>query len=184
MRNWAKKREVMRNYNRSARVYDAQYAKEQGAKIEAALKHVVLKESSLVLDVGCGTGLLFEHVGESVELLVGLDISLRILQEAKKRVKRFREATLIRADADFMPFLNQVFDRIFAITLLQNTPDPLQTLHEMKRVSKHPSIMVATGLKKEFPQKAFIRLLEGAGLKPTVIRADARLRGSIAIIEL
>lgn len=174
----------MRNYNRSARVYDAQYAKEQGAKIEAALKHVVLKESSLVLDVGCGTGLLFEHVGESVELLVGLDISLRILQEAKKRVKRFREAALIRADADFMPFLSQIFDMTFAITLLQNIPNPLQTLHEMKRVSKRPSIMVVSGLKKEFAKKAFIRLLEEARLEPIVIRTDAQSKGYIVIIEL
>lgn len=184
MRDWDKKREVMRSYNRSATAYDAQYAEEQDAKMEAALSHVVLMENSLVLDAGCGTGLLFEHIGEPVKLLVGLDISLRILKEAKNRVKRFPKATIVRADADFMPFPNRVFDRVFAITLLQNTPNPLLTLQEMERVGKRHSVMVVTGLKKEFSQNAFKRLLKEAGLEASIKKTDSRVKGYVAVIEV
>jgi len=83
MAEWKKRHRVMRHYDRLAKIYDAQYADEQEAKIEAAMGDVHLKPNSNVLDVGCGTGLLFRYVGNSVKLLVGIDISPRILREAK-----------------------------------------------------------------------------------------------------
>ena len=183
MREWDKKREVMHSYDRLAAVYDAQYAEEQNAKIKAALNHVNLKGDSLVLDAGCGTGLLFEHIGGSIKLLAGLDISLKILKKAKKRVKRFPDVTLIRADVDFLPFQKGVFDGIFAITLLQNTPNPILTLHEMKRVGKRPSIIVVTGLKKEFSQEAFRELLLKAGLMPFTMESGEQLKGHAAVCK-
>jgi len=183
MAGWDKKRKVMRNYDRSAAVYDTQYAEEQNAEIKAALNHVNLKGDSLVLDVGCGTGLLFEHIGDSVKLLAGLDISLKILEKAKRRAKRFPNVNIIRADADFMPFLKEVFDGIFAITLLQNTPNPILTLQEMKRVGKSPSTIVITGLKKEFSKKAFRELLLKAGLGAFIMESGEQLKGHVAVCK-
>jgi len=183
MDGWDKKREVMRNYDRSAAVYDAQYAEEQNAEIKAALNRVKLKGNGLVLDVGCGTGLLFEHIGGSVKLLVGLDISLKILEKAKGCAKRFSNVNIIRADADLMPFPKEVFDGIFAITLLQNTPNPILTLQEMKRVGKRPSIIVVTGLKKEFSQKAFRELLLKAGLRACIMESGEQLKGHVAVCK-
>jgi len=183
MAEWSKKREVMHNYDSLAPVYDVQYAEEQNAKIKAALNHINLKEDNLVLDAGCGTGLLFEHISGSVKLLVGLDISSKILEKAKKRAKRFPNVTIIRADADLMPFSKEVFDGIFAITLLQNTPNPILTLQEMKRVGKSPSIIVVTGLKKEFSQKAFRELLLKAGLGAFIMESGKQLKGHVAVCK-
>lgn len=179
-----KKRGVMRSYDRLAAVYDAQYAEEQNAKIKTALNHLDLKGDSLVLDAGCGTGLLFEHIGGSIKLLVGLDISSKILEKAKNRAKRFPNVALIRADADFLPFSNDVFDGIFAISLLQNTPNPILTLYEMKRVGKHPSIIVVTGLKKEFSKKAFKELLIKAGLGTFIMDSEEQLKGHVAVCKI
>jgi ubiquinone/menaquinone biosynthesis C-methylase UbiE len=181
MKEWNKKREVRRSYDLSATVYDAQYSEEQNAKIEAALNHIPLKENHLALDVGCGTGLLFEHIGKSVKLLVGLDISSKILKEAKKRTKSFQTVALICADADSTPFPNGTFNDVFAITLLQNMPAPILTLCEMKRVSKRHSIIAVTGLKKEFSLSAFTMLLVQAGLKAFAIKTDGQLKGYVAV---
>jgi len=181
MAEWNKKREVMQHYNSLAPIYDAQYSEEQDAKMKAALDSINLKKDSFVLDVGCGTGLLFEHVGRSVKLLVGLDMSLRILKEAKKRVKQIPTIAVVRADADFAPFQNRVFDATFAITLLQNVPDPLLTLREMKRVSKDRALIVANGLKKEFSREAFVELLQKAGLEVSIIKSNGKLKGHVAV---
>jgi len=183
MREWSKKLEIMRSYDSSAKVYDAQYAEEQNAKIKATLNHLNLGENSLVLDIGCGTGLLFEHLGNSVELLVGLDLSSRILKEAKKRAKRFLRTALIRADADFAPFPNGIFDGVFAITLLQNMPNPPLTLQEMVRVGKASAIIVVTGLKKAYTQDAFKGLLEKAELEAYIVETDRRLKGYVALCK-
>ena len=183
MREWNKKWEVMRNYDGLAKVYDAQYAEEQNAMMKESLNNVNLREDSFLLDVGCGTGLLFEHVGESIKLLVGLDVSLEILKEAKKHVKYLPKMALVRADADFTPFLKRVFDVVFAITLLQNMPHPLLTLHEMMRVSKQNSTIVVTGLKKKFSKNAFIALIREAGVKASVIKTNDKMKGYVATIE-
>ena len=181
MAEWKKKREVMRHYDSLAPVYDAQYGEEQDAKIKAALSSAVLEKDSLVLGAGCGTGLLFKHMERSVKLLVGLDISPRILKEAKKRAKGIPTLAVVRADADFAPFQNEVFDATFAITLLQNVPDPLRTLREMKRVSKGRGFIVATGLKKEFSRETFVELLQKADLEFSMIESGGELKGHVAV---
>jgi len=177
---WNKKRKVMRRYDHSASVYDAQYAEEQKTKINAALDILRLKKGSLVLDVGCGTGLLFPYIAEDADLLVGLDFS-KVLGQARKRAKQFLNVAVLRADADFLPFPDNTFDVVFAITLLQNMPDSLRGLYEIRRVAQSKAAVVATGLKKEFCREEFTQLLKRAKLKVSVVKADDQLKGYVAI---
>ncbi len=181
MQEWKEKRRTMRHYDQQATIYDVQYLGEQNAKIEDALSRTELKPYELVLDLGCGTGFLFQHIDKSIRLLVGLDISLNVLQEAKKRTKNLSNIILIRAEADNTPFPESTFDRIFAITLLQNMPTPLKTIREMKRIGKPKATFVMTGLKKKFTQESFVNLLKMAQLKLSTLKTDDRLKGHIAV---
>jgi len=171
----------MRHYDRAAKVYDAQYSEEQEAKINAALKSLKLRDNAIVLDAGCGTGLLFPHIARAVRLVAGLDLSSSIMGEAKKRAKQLPNTALLRADADQMPFQDHTFDTVFAITLLQNTPNPHLTLEEIKRVSKSRAVIVATGLKKQFTLRSFTDLLHQARLNIKALETDERLRGYVAV---
>jgi ubiquinone/menaquinone biosynthesis C-methylase UbiE len=181
MREWKEKRGTMRHYDQQATIYDVQYLGEQNAKIEDALSNTELKPNEIVLDLGCGTGFLFQHIDKSIRLLVGLDISSNVLREAKKRIKDLSTIALIRADADNTPFPDRIFDRVFAITLLQNMPDPIKTISEMKRVGKPQAIFVITGLKKRFTQESFVNLLKAARLKVSALGSDQRLKGHVAV---
>jgi len=181
MTEWKKKRQTMRHYDQSALVYDSQYYEEQEAKIKVTLKRLTLKEENLLLDAGCGTGLLFPHIADKVKLVVGIDVSRIILKEAEKRVKGQANVAVVRADIDYAPFQNEIFDAAFAITLLQNTPKPHQALNEMKRMTKPDATIVATGLKKAFSRKQFARLLREAGLEIKVLRLNENLKEYVAI---
>jgi len=183
MQEWNKKRKAMRHYDQLAPVYDIQYAEEQNAKIEAALNNAKPGENELVLDLGCGTGFLFEQVAKSTKLLVGIDISSKILQEAKKRAKRLPNTAILRADADYTPFQNRTFDHVFAVTLLQNMPNPIKTLQEIKRVSNPQSTIIITGLKKKFSQERFKSLLNKSGLNVSTLKTDPQLKGYLAICQ-
>jgi ubiquinone/menaquinone biosynthesis C-methylase UbiE len=184
MQEWNKKRKAMRHYDQLAQVYDTQYSEEQNAKIEAALNNTMraraLSQNEQVLDMGCGTGLLFLHVAKSAKIVVGIDVSSKILQKAQKRTEQLPNTAVIRADADYTPFQNQTFDQVFAITLLQNMPNPVETLREIKRVSKHQSTIVVTGLKKKFTQELFIRLLNKAGLEISTLKTNPQLKGYLS----
>jgi ubiquinone/menaquinone biosynthesis C-methylase UbiE len=176
MQEWNKKRRTMRHYDQQAKIYDVQYLEEQTAKIKSALTSIELKSNELVLDMGCGTGFLFSHIHKA-KLLVGIDTSSKALQVAK----RWSNAHLIQTDADNTPFPDNIFDRVFAVTLLQNLPDPMKTILEIKRISKPGAVFVVTGLKKKFTQEGFVDLLERAGLKVSTLNTDEHLKGYVAV---
>ena len=180
MSEWDKKRDVMHRYDLTAHIYDMRYAEEQTAKIEAVMESINMEKESLVLDVGCGTGLLFSYVANKAKAIVGLDISRKILLQAKKRAKKFPRVHLILADADNMPVKEDVFSHVFALTLIQNTPNPLKTLSEIKRVAKEKVVIVVTGLKKKFPIKVFKSLFQNAGLDVMALKNES-LKSHVAV---
>ncbi|MDH5634741.1 MAG: methyltransferase domain-containing protein [Candidatus Bathyarchaeota archaeon] len=181
MSEWNRKRRVMRRYDQSAKVYDSQYFDEQEAKIRIAISNLTILRNSMVLDAGCGTGLLFEHVVRKARLIIGADISRGILREAKRKTKALGNLALVLADADNMPFYDQIFDVVFAITLLQNMPNPLATINEVKRISKSNGTIVATGLKKAFTKEEFVEVLKQAYLKVEILKPDEHMREYITV---
>jgi ubiquinone/menaquinone biosynthesis C-methylase UbiE len=180
MNEWDRKRDVMHRYDLTAHIYDMRYAEEQTAKIEAVMESISMEKEGLVLDVGCGTGLLFEYVSHKAKAIVGLDISRETLFQAKKHAKKFANVHLILADSDNVPLKEDVFSHVFALTLIQNTPNPLKTLNEIKRVSKENTVIIVTGLKKKFPIQTFKRLLHDAGLRVTALRNES-LKSHVAV---
>lgn len=179
MGEWGKKHRAMRHYDRTAASYDTQYAEEQGAKIEAALSSIALKKNDLVLDMGCGTGLLFSHIADKTKLIVGMDISAKLLEQASRRAKQSTNITLVQADADHTPFKGKTFHNVFAITLLQNMPNPTSTLREIERIAKPEGITVLTTLKKKFTQKAITDLLRKTGLRPGILETTPEIKDHI-----
>jgi len=184
MAEWKKKRNVMNHYNQIARVYDIQYADEQRTKIEATLENLSLNKNDFVLDVGCGTGLLFPYIADKVQLLAGIDISRKLLEKAKSRREYYLNTHILLADSDHLPFQNQVFHKTLAITLLQNIPQPIATLQEIRRVSKNHATITVTGLKKGFTQENFVNMLKNARLENFNLKTDNGLKDYVAVCYL
>ena len=169
----------MRRYNATVRIYDIRYAEEQAAKIEAALRYVEV-QAEAVLDIGCGTGILFNYVAEKAAMTVGIDISPKTLLKAKERARSHPNVYLVCADADNMPLKDNVFDRAFAITVIQNMPNQIETLDEIRRVAKDNALIVVTGLKKIFPKSKLEEMLNNGGLSVTAM-SDEGLQCYVAV---
>ena len=88
--SWIKKKKVINHYNNFASSYDRLYGREQKIKIEKALKNLMFKKSDKVLDLGCGSGILFSYLENSVDLVIGLDISHELLKTAHSKKKLFK----------------------------------------------------------------------------------------------
>ncbi len=164
MAGWKDKRRVMQRYDLTAEMYEERYAEEQKAKYKEALKNVDVAGCA-VLDVGCGSGLFFRGATAQSGIVVGVDISRKLLLKAKEQAKSLENVSVLQADADHLPFKDAFFDVAFAFTVLQNMPKPAVTLRELIRVAIPGSKIVVTGLKKAFPLTVFIDTLEGSGLK-------------------
>ncbi|MEJ2280987.1 MAG: class I SAM-dependent methyltransferase [Candidatus Bathyarchaeota archaeon] len=183
MSEWKEKIETMEHYDREAAIYNVQYLEEQNNKIEDIVNSIRFNQDDQVIDLGCGTGFLFDQISQNIKILVGIDLSINSLKEAKKRLKKSSNIALVRADADNIPFLNQFFDKIIAISLLQNMPNNLKTLEEMKRIAKSETVFAITGLKKKFSKASFLNLLGSANLNVIRLSTDQKLKGYVAICK-
>ncbi len=161
---WKDKRKIMQRYDLTSEMYEERYGDEQKAKYRAALENVNVSGCS-ILDVGCGSGLFFSHVASQAEMVIGVDISRKLLRKAKMKADETGNAFVLQADADHLPFPDVFFDFVFSFTVLQNMPKPAQTLNELKRASKIGGRIIVSGLKKAFSLNAFMDFLEGTDLK-------------------
>ena len=180
MADWKYKRKMMRRYDLTADMYDQLYGEEQRAKYRAALENVKLAGGE-ILDVGCGTGLFFSYVAASASVVVGVDTSRRLVLKANAEAKKAENLFVLQADADHLPFIEELFEAVFAFTVLQNMPKPSLTLRELKRVTKENGSVVVTGLKKVFQLEKFMGLLEGASLQVASLVDSDDLKCYVAV---
>jgi len=178
---WKDKRKIMQRYDLTAEMYEDRYAEEQTAKYEAAVEKVDVTDG-FVLDVGCGSGLFFSHVAAKTKIVVGVDVSRKLLLKAKEQTRAFQNALVLQADADHLPFRNAFFDAVFAFTVLQNMPKPDETLNELKLVAKLGGKVVVTGLKKAFSLTAFMDVLESSGFRIASFVDNEDLKCYVAVL--
>jgi ubiquinone/menaquinone biosynthesis C-methylase UbiE len=180
---WKQKRSAIRHYNQTAKTYDRQYTEEQNVKIGVALESLTqpIDKNAVILDAGCGTGILFPHIARKAKQTVGIDTSIELLNKAKTKTKAYPNTVLIKADADFLPFKTETFTHTFAFTLLQNTPHPRSTMEEIKRVTRRDATLVITGLKKHFTQTAFVKLLEDVQLEILIMKTNKELKDFVTV---
>jgi ubiquinone/menaquinone biosynthesis C-methylase UbiE len=166
------KKRIMMLYNEPSYVktYDRRYYALQLVKYEIILPYLD-KKSKYLLDVGIGTGLILEKIVKRCKLIVGVDISLHMLNLAKKRVKNYANVELILADADHLPFKENIFPTVTTFTLLQNMPNPLKTLKELIRVSN--AVVSLAVLKKKIDEMSLQELLQKSGKEFEIIEGES-----------
>ena len=100
-----------------------------------------------VLDVACGTaGVALQVVSRTSAGVVGVDITLAMLQEGRRRVE-VREngdrIQLVTGSAERLPFPDQAFDALTFTYLLRYVDDPQATLIELARVVKPGGVIAS-----------------------------------------
>lgn len=71
------------------------------------------------LDFGCGVGRLTQALSQSFENTWGVDISARMLEQAKANVPR---ASFLLNDRSYLSFANGTFDLVYTTRVLQHLP--------------------------------------------------------------
>lgn len=179
--HWKEKKREIRRYDVTAHIYNLRYHKEQGKKYEAVLNLLEVTNGNLVLDLGCGTGLFIQRIAKLGCTIVGVDHSKKMLEETKRECSYLINVSLICGDADFLPLRENMFDKVFAFTLLQNMPEPRKTILEMIRVARIDSDLVLTAQKKIFTKERFMQLLGEIDLSVVKFFDDEGLKDYIAI---
>jgi ubiquinone/menaquinone biosynthesis C-methylase UbiE len=93
--------------------------------------------SSAILDVGCATGRLLEHLAEAgARELAGSDLAPRILDVARRKLSRFDVKSDLRdADAEtLLPWAADMFDAVVLTGVVHHFYHPEAALREVERV--------------------------------------------------
>lgn len=120
------------------------------------------RPGDLVLDLGCGSGNLIELLANTQA--VGVDLSQRLLNQAKSRLRSHPNAYLVKAPGECLPFADGTFDRIVCSEMLEHVLKPEAVLKEMSRVAKAQAKIVIT-LPNETIINRIKRLVLALGLK-------------------
>ncbi len=129
-----------------------------------------------VLEIGCGAGGFLAAAQGRFDPLVGVDVALRWLVVARRRVPADGPGTrLVCASADRLPFGDGAFDGVVALHTLEHTAHPAAVLVEAARALRPGGLCyVVTPNRLSLGPEPCVRVL-GVGLLPRAV-ADRYVR--------
>ena len=126
------KKEIAEFFDRCAPWWDEDMIRNE-VIITAILDNCGIKDGMDVLDVACGTGVLFpDYLKRGVESVTGIDISPEM---AKIAAEKFPEVKVICGDVEETD-LGRQFDAVMVYNAFPHFPDPARLIETLARVVK------------------------------------------------
>ncbi len=126
-------------YDRLAAEWDLNFTAEDRERLSRRIDSFGVKPGMNTLDLGCGTGVLFDMlrraVGETGSV-TGVDFSFQMARMAHRNFP-MSNVNVIDADAAALPFPDSLFDIGFSFNAFPHFRNKKATLDEAHRVLKH-----------------------------------------------
>jgi ubiquinone/menaquinone biosynthesis C-methylase UbiE len=104
-----------------------------------------LKDANLILDVGCGSGMVTRDIARLTKgKVIAIDGSEDMICVAKKVLKDFKNVELKVGNAENLPFEDNTFDVVTCNLVLMWANTPQKVVCEMARVVKPGGIVLAS----------------------------------------
>jgi len=149
---------------------------------------VQLLELGDVLDVASGDGVLAELLAPHARSIKCLDISQRVVDAGKKRLRNFSNVSFEPGDMHQLPVADASYDTVLLMHALTYTKKPSGVFNEASRVLRPGGRLLAATLQKHAHENAVMaynhlnlgftrsqlrKLCTGAGLEPLNIQISA-----------
>jgi len=96
-----------------------------------------VKNEDKVIEISIGTGRNIKYLNPAAHFY-GVDISMGMLKQCQRKMKRLhREITLIQAEAESLPIIDESFDVVFSAGGFNFFNDPAKAVREMLRIAKN-----------------------------------------------
>lgn len=127
-----------RIYDWQSAVYEATFARLVKKRVETAVKHMNIRSTDLVLDLGIGTGASLNYFPRDRGRIVGIDLSSGMLKQCIHKITRLglKNVNICQANALKLPFAENTFDQVFISHVISVVSDPAALVREAQRVAK------------------------------------------------
>ncbi|MCK4919013.1 MAG: class I SAM-dependent methyltransferase [Candidatus Pacebacteria bacterium] len=105
-------------------------------KTEISIIEPFIKKKK-ILEVGCGTGLILQETQKKALEAIGIDISEKMLDLAKKN-----KLYVKKANATSIPFPDNYFDVVYSFKVLPHIENIDLAIREMRRVTKKEGYLI------------------------------------------
>jgi ubiquinone/menaquinone biosynthesis C-methylase UbiE len=143
-RRWphARSKEEFKDFLKKLEIQAIETAEE---RIPLYLK-VGIKEANLILDVGCGSGMVTKDIASLTKgRVIGIDASEDMIEIAEKVLSDLDNVELlVVGDAHSLPFKNESFDVTTSNLLLMWSRNPQKVVDEMARVTRRGGVVLAS----------------------------------------
>lgn len=117
------------------------------------LKELEIESNGIVLEVSIGTGANLRFLPHTATY-IGLDISLGMLKQCQKTVRRLGlDVELFQGAAERLPFVDEAFDVVFHVGGINFFTDKVGAIQEMIRVAKPGTKIIVVDETKELFRK-------------------------------
>lgn len=121
------------HFNASAEEYDNSFDGKYVRPMYAYLmERLSREEAGCFLDIGCGTGTVLLNLVNGQRRLYGVDLSDKMVQISRHRLQG--NAVIEEADAERLPFGDNLFDLVLCNASFHHYPHPQAVLEEIRRV--------------------------------------------------
>lgn len=132
------------DYDQIASRYDQRFATGKSAAVGRALLALARTlNASRVLEVGCGTCRWLAEMRPVAQGLYGLDASVGMLNQARKRKVALN---LTRGYARQLPFKGGFFDLVFCVNAIHHFQDPRAFVAQASRVLRLGGVLAVVGM--------------------------------------
>ena len=136
---------------------------------------VGLKDAELILDVGCGPGMVTRDIAHLTKgKVIAIDDSEDMIKVARDILKIHKNVELKVGNAEKLPFADNTFDIVTCNLLLMWAEDPQKVVKEMARVTK-PGGTVLASLEPDYGGK--LHWPENPKVDPIFAGTAIRTRG-------
>lgn len=126
-------------------VYYHRDEKEASEQVEFAYSELKLNKNSKVLDLCCGYGRHLKFLSEKLSFLVGFDLSVYLLKEAKCKNITPR-VSFVRGDVRYLPFSPQSFDAVLnfftSFGYFEEHQENFQQLQQISSILKNKGLLL------------------------------------------
>ena len=130
-----KKADARRWFDRRARGYESGMTSRWRDPVQrASLEALDLGSDDRLLDVGCGTGAASRAAASLAASVVGIDLSPKMIRQARELAEGLDNVTFEIADAERLPFDDGAFTALLCSNAFHHYPDPRRAVDEMTRV--------------------------------------------------